>query len=238
MPNRPVADVGRGGGKHRVARADRLRLQLAEPRHGSKGEGAIVSADVSELAHAVEIHEHGRPRQPELHHRQQALPAREDASLRAMADEQSERLVERGRTVVLERRGLHRAPPSRAVWIDLKTRSGESGSESTETPRGASASDTALARAGSGAMAPPSPMPLIPPTVKGDGVSMWCTSMAGTSVALGSRYSMSVCESICPFSSYTRCSSIAPPMPCAVPPCTWPSTMSGLIMVPQSSTTT
>jgi hypothetical protein len=36
--------------------------------------------------------------------------------------------------------------------------------------------------------------------------------------------------------SYTQFSSSAWPMPCTSPPCTWPSTIIGLMMVPKSST--
>jgi hypothetical protein len=36
--------------------------------------------------------------------------------------------------------------------------------------------------------------------------------------------------------SYTQFSSSAWPMPCTRPPCTWPSTIIGLMMVPKSST--
>ena len=41
-----------------------------------------------------------------------------------------------------------------------------------------------------------------------------------------------------PLSSYTSFSKKALPIPCATPPCTWPSTSMGLISLPQSWTTT
>src|SRR5919202_4842553 len=42
----------------------------------------------------------------------------------------------------------------------------------------------------------------------------------------------------CPLSSYTVCSNNTWPSECAMPPCTCPSTSSGLICGPQSSTAT
>ena len=49
---------------------------------------------------------------------------------------------------------------------------------------------------------------------------------------------MNVEASGLPSASYTLCSYSTPPMPWATPPCTWPSTMFGLIIRPQSSDTT
>ena len=49
---------------------------------------------------------------------------------------------------------------------------------STRTPKGASASSTAAARAAGAIMRPPSPPPLTPYSVKGDGVSTWPISKA------------------------------------------------------------
>ena len=41
-----------------------------------------------------------------------------------------------------------------------------------------------------------------------------------------------------PASSYTASSHSACAMPCTSPPCTWPATISGLMMLPMSSTQT
>src|SRR5439155_12280443 len=71
--------------------------------------------------------------------------------------------------------------------IMLATSSGVRGSRSTTAPKGASESATALATAAGVAMIPASPMPLTPPTVKGDGEQQCSTSIGGTSVAPGSR---------------------------------------------------
>ena len=63
---------------------------------------------------------------------------------------------------------------------------GVSGVSLSSTPRPCRASFTALRMAAGGGMAPPSPTPLIPYSVLGDGVSMWWTAMRGMSVAPGS----------------------------------------------------
>jgi len=50
-------------------------------------------------------------RQPQLHHGDQALPARQDLGLVAVLGEELQRLLERVRSVVLEPRRQHREPP-------------------------------------------------------------------------------------------------------------------------------
>src|SRR5437588_825689 len=62
-----------------------------------------------------------------------------------------------------------------------------SGSARTVTPYGASASSTALATAAGPGIAPPSPTPLAPSGVTGEGCSRRPTSMSGTSRAVGFR---------------------------------------------------
>jgi len=54
-------------------------------------------------------------------------------------------------------------------------------------PKGLSASDTALAITTGGAMAPPSPTPLTPSGLSGEGECWWINFIVGTSVAVGSR---------------------------------------------------
>src|SRR6185295_14614993 len=93
---------------------------------------------------------------------------------------------QRARDVVLEtadaieRRG-HRARPAWGA-----SDSGRMGSAVIRTPRARIASATALATAAGAPMVPPSPIPFTPPGMIGEGVSMWPTSKAGTSSALGS----------------------------------------------------
>ena len=105
-------------------------------------------------------------------------------------------------------------------------------------PSGFNASSTADAITCGTAMVPASPTPLIPSGLSGDGVCMWIISTAGTSVAKGIRKSMKLALRGVPSSSNSMRSSMAPPIPCAIPPMTWPSTIIGLIMLPQSWTQT
>src|SRR4029450_4284243 len=65
-----------------------------------------------------------------------------------------------------------------------------------------SASATALARQTGVDMQLPSPTPLAPNGVNGDGLSMWSIVRSGTSVAVGSRYSAKVPERNEPSSPY------------------------------------
>src|SRR5262245_4424462 len=73
----------------------------------------------------------------------------------------------------------------RAALSAVRIRCGVRGVSLTSTPNPRSASFTALKIAAGGGMAPPSPTPLMPYSVLGDGVSIWCTTMRGMSVAAG-----------------------------------------------------
>src|SRR5207247_11308022 len=55
----------------------------------------------------------------------------------------------------------------------------------TRTPSPRTASATALAIAAGAPIVPPSPMPLTPPGITGEGVSRWTISNGGTSSAFG-----------------------------------------------------
>src|SRR5262249_35405620 len=76
-------------------------------------------------------------------------------------------------------------PTAGAERKSRKSRSGVTGSSLISTPSGASASAMALATAAGAPMVPPSPTPLKPPSVVGEGWSRWITSMGGTSPAVG-----------------------------------------------------
>src|SRR3989442_8904041 len=67
------------------------------------------------------------------------------------------------------------------------SRSPVTGSSVISIPSGARASATALATAAGAPIVPPSPTPLKPPSVVGEGRSTWWTSIAGTSPAVGTR---------------------------------------------------
>ena len=101
-------------------------------------------------------------------------------------------------------------------------------------PSGRSASLTAFMTAAGGAMAPPSPMPLMPKRVCGDGVSMCSTRTSGTSVGArdhvveegrGQRLAVVVVGNLLVERGAE---------PCATPPTTCASTIMGFTIVPQS----
>src|SRR5262249_15321296 len=73
-----------------------------------------------------------------------------------------------------------------ARGLRLTSVSGRMGSVVISTPSGFTASATALAMAAGAPMVPPSPMPLCPPGVSGDGVSRWPRVNDGRSPAVGS----------------------------------------------------
>src|SRR5690606_10037234 len=125
--------------------------------------------------------------QPHVEQRHEALAAGQQLGLVAVLGEQRQRLVDRRGPAVGEGCRLHRAPSRRAASIASHTRRGVIGVWQIDTPKSCRASVTALAMAAGGAMAPPSPMPFMPSTVKGDSVSRWATAMSGISVAPGSR---------------------------------------------------
>src|SRR5713226_9839844 len=79
--------------------------------------------------------------------------------------------------------------------------SGWTGREMIFTPRGLTASATALAMAAGAPMVPPSPMPLWPPGVRGEGVSRWPMVRNGSVSATGRAYSIKVPVRSCPLSS-------------------------------------
>jgi hypothetical protein len=60
-----------------------------------------------EFGYAVHVEKLHRTRQPEVHHRHEALAAGEDLALCAVLGKKGEQFVERARRVVLERGGLH-----------------------------------------------------------------------------------------------------------------------------------
>src|SRR5205807_4030662 len=134
----------------------------------------------------------------------------------------------------------HRQAPrrSRASRSAPAIRSGVSGMSRWWTPRRLKASTTALTTAGVDPIVAASPMPLAPSGFRGVGVTEIPRSIGGSMWAFGMPYSDIVRVSNWPCSSYTTDSRSAWLAPWAIPPWTCPSTSSGLITRPQSSTAT
>src|SRR5262249_59008283 len=75
----------------------------------------------------------------------------------------------------------------RAARTALTICSGLIGVVLNSAPNGDSASQIALAIAAGGATAPPSPTPLTPTGLSGDGECWWTIAMSGMSLAVGTR---------------------------------------------------
>ena len=105
-PNGGVTDepeAGREQGESTIERA----LELALAHEGADPQRSARLRHAVESGHAIDVDEHGRPGQPEVQHRGQALAAGQDLRLVAVATQVVERLVDRARIDVVERRRLH-----------------------------------------------------------------------------------------------------------------------------------
>src|ERR1700676_4496231 len=100
-----------------------------------------------------------------------------------------DRELEARRPHVVELRCLHRPPPPslapRAAAMAASKRRGLTGQLVTSAPSGRKASLIPLRIAAGGPMVPPSPMPLTPNSVFGEGEVVWIISTAGISPAPG-----------------------------------------------------
>ena len=98
---------------HREQPPDDLGVeQVGVPGQGAYPQPVAVEGDVPQLGEVVDVDDPVGPRQPELHHRQQAVPAGDDAGLGAVALEEFEGVLDAGRPHVVERsRYLHGETP-------------------------------------------------------------------------------------------------------------------------------
>src|ERR1019366_10366554 len=115
---------------------------------------------------------------------QQIVPARQDFCFVAMALHQAQRLFERLRRDVFERRGNHFALLL-PFCMSFQIRSRLNGMSTCRTPNGERASATALSSAGVAPMVPASPTPLTPRGFTGEGVTVRPVSINGISDARG-----------------------------------------------------
>src|SRR5881409_4256516 len=112
------------------------------------------------------------------------MPAGQQLRVLVRAQER-DRLVDRSRPRVVERRGDHAAPPL-ASRIARQTFSGLAGRSICVTPIGVNASTTAFSTAGGDAIVPVSPTPLIPSSFVVEGVTLPMLAVIdGTSGAPG-----------------------------------------------------
>ena len=160
-----------GVGHDRAQLLQQLAVRhVVVPRERADRDDVAVLADVRQVADAADVDEHRGLREPQLHQRQQRVPAGQD--LRVVGRRRAAR--SRGRPTRPAR--TRRQPGSCrtslvASWIARHTRSGEAGLPTSVTPRCESASTTALTTAGGEAIVPASPMPFTPSGFVVDGVS-------------------------------------------------------------------
>src|SRR5262249_44332881 len=136
---------------------------------------------------AGDIHEEIGLDQAHVKHRPQRLTAGYNLDGTSVLGEQRQRCLDIQRTRVSEIDWLHLSSSSNSTGAFLRlaaaiassTRRGVIGEWRISAPRGIKASLMALPIAAGGAMAPPSPSPFTPNSVKGASVSMWCSRGVG-----------------------------------------------------------
>jgi hypothetical protein len=103
VSNRHVADLrGRLGKQRASPRDERVALYAAVADERSDRQPRVRFLHLGEAADAVHVHENGRPHQPEVEERPQALAARERLGVAPEACEQLERLLEAPGSVIVE----------------------------------------------------------------------------------------------------------------------------------------
>src|SRR5262249_4908719 len=152
-------------------RETRLYVPGVLKRHVSseraKFDSDLVRVQESEFANAVDIDQHRRAHDSEIHHRHQTLASRQQARFAAvLAQDRDQFLLATRREILKGGRLQDRAPCSKRQIMP-----GVSGSSLMSAPVAASASSTALAIAAGADRALFSPAPLVPSSVKGDGTS-------------------------------------------------------------------
>jgi hypothetical protein len=137
---------------------------------GADAEGGTDVVHARQRFQARHIDEERGTRQPQVQHRTERLPAGQKLAAAFGLGQRRERLSHVGRPQIVEARGLHATPdetgadgPARSSAASR--RRGVSGVSLSSTPNGRSASLTALKITAGGAIAPPSPMPLMPNSV-------------------------------------------------------------------------
>ena len=88
-------------------RADQFVLR----RHGADDDVVPVAAGAFELGNAGEIDQIRRRGEPQLHHRDEAVPAGERAAIVAELGEQADRFLDGFRAMVVKRSRNHGHPP-------------------------------------------------------------------------------------------------------------------------------
>ncbi len=100
----------------------RRREHGGVPGHRAQAQLAPVDADEVELAEVVDVDDALGLRQPDAHHRQQAVAARDEPRFRAELLEQGQGVLDAGRTGVVDgRRCLHVSAPLASDLVQSPT---------------------------------------------------------------------------------------------------------------------
>src|SRR5262245_33655352 len=171
VADRPIGNAGSHLAQHFAAgepSAHVLDAGMGDAGADAKGGADVVHA--CQRFQARHVDEERGTRQPQVQHRTERLTAGQKLAAALGLGQRRERLPDVARPQIVETRGLHAAPGETGA-DDLarssaaSRRRGVSGVSLTSTPNGLSASLTALKITAGGAIAPPSPMPLIPNSV-------------------------------------------------------------------------
>src|SRR3954449_4127659 len=171
VADRPIGDAGRHLAQHLAP--SELSPHVFDPGVGDAGADAPSLADIFDAREGVQarhVHQERGTREPQVQHGTERLTAGQELRAAPGPAQRGHCLVQVGRPYVLETRRLHASPTGNAAGAAARSiasnrRRGDSGVSVTSTPNGLSASLTALKMTAGGAIAPPSPMPLIPNSV-------------------------------------------------------------------------
>ena len=106
-----MTDQRESVGDRGAAEADRgIQLHVALPAERAHDQAIVGDAVVGETFDAVQVDDHGGPREAEVEQRHQALTARERPGFRAVPRDQRDRLGKVRRCCVIEGGGLHIRP--------------------------------------------------------------------------------------------------------------------------------
>ena len=157
-----VAQVVGGIPQRRRALAERVAGgQRRVLRQRADRDAIAADIDRVELRDRGDVDQHRGRGEAQLHHRDEAVPAGEQLGVAAVLLEQTQRVLDAGRSDVVECCRNHLALPFVAC-IAAQSFSGLSGMSMCLMPSGESASITALTTAGVEPIVPASPMPLTP----------------------------------------------------------------------------
>ena len=171
VADRPIGDAGRHLAQHFAP--GELSAHVFDPGVGDAGADAPGSADILDARQGFQarhVDQERRTREPQIQHGTERLTAGQELRAAFGVGQRRHGLVHVARPYVVETRRLH-APPAGegaealARSIASNRRRGVSGVSVSSTPNDLSASLTALKMTAGGAIAPPSPMPLMPNSV-------------------------------------------------------------------------